>query len=133
MVIRWNGNCRRSVDGLPFFFALGTRGPREGAVMTDKHLRFHCVCGWTNHSLPTDEWRCPRCGDALGATAVMAAEEAAVDERPEFVFSPSQRRHTWPPDFWVGIMHRVLDDELTISPRELARGVLPYVRAAGAR
>jgi hypothetical protein len=72
--------------------------------------------------------RCPDCGEPLEVFTVVS-DETDVSGPAEFVLSDRQRRDIWPQAFWVRVMQRIVEQELTIDPRLLAEAVLPYMLA----
>jgi hypothetical protein len=50
-----------------------------------------------------------------------------MDDLPQVVLSPWQRREGLPRDIWARVLCRLADGAITMDPRELAQGILPYV------
>jgi hypothetical protein len=92
----------------------------------ESHLVYHCLCGWHGPMPPPQALQCPTCGARLEAFTVMMDEPAPSGPK-EWVLSETQRRQRWPTDFWIRVMRRVIEQELTIDPRLLAEAVLPYL------
>jgi hypothetical protein len=101
-------------------------------MAADGRSYLYCAaCRWDGEVSADATWEvCPSCGSADVGLSVMQEVRPAPGSPSEFVFSERQKQRTWPTNFWAQLVQRLREGELTMDPRELARGLARFIPGA---